>query len=142
MRKSLNCSLIVFLAVVASSFAVPDKAAIEVKEKAAWQTYKERKADDFRKVVDKDVRCVYADGVHNMQRELSDMNKWDIKSFEISDYKTFSDEKDMVVSTYVVKLEAALEGKDMSGTYNAGTVWKQENGNWLAIFHTHVKQEK
>jgi hypothetical protein len=29
----------------------------------------------------------------------------------------------------------------MSGTYVAGTVWKQENGKWMAIFHTHVKQE-
>jgi hypothetical protein len=29
----------------------------------------------------------------------------------------------------------------MSGVYNAGTVWKQESGAWLAIFHTNIKQE-
>ena len=27
----------------------------------------------------------------------------------------------------------------MSGIYNAGTVWKQENGKWMAIFHTNIK---
>ncbi len=78
-------------------------------------------------------------GISNMQKELDDMKKWDMKSFEISDYDMFSDEKDVVVATYKVKLEGTYDGKDMSGTYNAGTVWKQENGKWMAIFHTNVK---
>jgi hypothetical protein len=28
----------------------------------------------------------------------------------------------------------------MSGAYNAGSVWKMENGKWMAIFHTNIKQ--
>jgi len=40
-----------------------------------------------------------------------------------------------------VKVEGTNEGKDASGTYNAGSVWKLENGAWLAIFHTNMKQE-
>jgi hypothetical protein len=28
----------------------------------------------------------------------------------------------------------------MSGTYNAGSVWKLENGQWMAIFHTNIMQ--
>ena len=106
-----------------------------------WQAYKDKKADDFKKLVDKDIRCVYADGVSNMQKELSDMKTWDIKSFAIGDFDMFSDEKDVVVTTYTVKLEATADGKDVSGTYNAGSVWKEENGKWLAIFHTNVKAE-
>ena len=129
------------LAGIAVSFAGPDKAAVEAKEKAAWQAYKDKKADDFKKVVDKDIRCIYADGVSNMAKELDDMKKWDIKSFEISDFDMFSDEKDVIVTTYTVKLDATADGKDMSGTYNAGSVWKQENGKWLAIFHSNVKAE-
>jgi len=68
------------------------------------------------------------------------MKKWDMKSFTISDYKSFSDEKDVIVTTYIIKVEGTFDGKDASGTYNCGSVWKQENGNWLAIFHTNVKQ--
>ena len=68
------------------------------------------------------------------------MKKWDMKSFEISDYDIFSDEKDVIVSTYTVKVEGTFDGKDMSGTYNAGSVWKKEGSNWLAIFHTNIKQ--
>jgi hypothetical protein len=76
-----------------------------------------------------------------MEKELSDMKKWDMKSFTISDYTAFSDEKDVMVTTYTVKVEGTFEGKDASGTYNAGSVWKMEKGTWMAIFHTNVKQE-
>ncbi len=130
------------LATVAiSNAAPPDKAAMEAKEKAAWQAFKDKNEASFKKVVDKDFRGVYGDGVFNMQKELDDMKKWDMKSFEISDFDMFSDEKDVVVATYTVKIEGTADGKDASGTYNAGTVWKQENGTWMAIFHTNVKQE-
>ena len=141
MKKSLSYIVALSLAAVAVSFAAPDKAAIEAKEKAAWQSFKDKKADDFQKVVDKDFKGVYAEGVSDMAKELSDMKKWDMKSFAISDYTAFSDEKDVIVTTYVVKVEGTYDGKDASGTYNAGSVWKMENGAWMAIFHTNVKAE-
>jgi len=126
---------------IAVSVAGPDKAAIEAKEKAAWQAFKDKNADDFKKVVDKDFRGVYAEGVSDMAKELSDMKKWDMKSFAISDFTSFSDEKDVIVTTYTVKVEGTYDGKDGSGTYNAGSVWKLENGKWLAIFHSNSKEE-
>ena len=129
-------------ATIAVSIAAPDKDAIMAKEKAAWQAFKDKNAADFKKVVDKDFRGVYAEGVSNMEKELSDMQKWDMKSFAISDYSAFSDEKDVIVTTYTVKVEGTFEGKDASGTYSAGSVWKMEKGVWMAIFHTNVKEEK
>jgi hypothetical protein len=122
-----------------SNAAVPDKTAMEGKEKAAWQAFKDKNEAEFKKLVDKDFRGVYDGGISNLQKDLDDMKNWDMKSFEISDYDMFSDEKDVVVATYKVKVEGTYQGKDMSGTYNAGTVWKQENGKWMAIFHTNVK---
>src|SRR5580765_8363256 len=128
MKKYLSSVITILLATVCVSFAGPDKEAIKAKETAAWQAYKDKKADDFKKVVDKDIRCVYADGVSNMAKELEDMKTWDIKSFEIGSFDMFSDEKDVIVTTYTVKLEATANGKDVSGTYHAGSVWKDEGG--------------
>ncbi len=141
MKKLMTYTMTALFATIAVSIAAPDKAAMEAKEKAAWQAFKDKKADDFKKLVDKDFRGVYAEGVSNRQKELDDMQKWDMKSFAISDYDMFSDEKDVVVSTYMVKIEGTYEGKDMSGTYNAGSVWKKEGKDWLAIFHTNAKQQ-
>jgi hypothetical protein len=140
MKKHLRYAIIAFFATVAVSIATPDKAAMEGKEKAAWQAFKDKNEAEFKKLVDKDIRAVYDTGVSNMQKELDAMEKWDMKSFAISDYDIFSDEKDVIVCTYTVKVEGTFDGKDMSGTYNAGSVWKKEGSNWLAIFHTNIKQ--
>jgi hypothetical protein len=141
MKRFMTYSVAVFFAMTVIGLAGADEDAIQAKEKAAWQAFKDKKGDDFKKVVDKDFRGVYAESIANMDTELADMKKWDMKSFAISDYKTFSDEKDVIVSTYVVKLEGTYDGKDASGTFNAGSVWKKEGTDWLAIFHTNVRQE-
>lgn len=141
MKRLITCSVTALLVSAAISFAkTPGKDEIMKKETAAWQAYKDKNADEFKKLVDKDLRCVYAEGMAMLSKELDDMQKWDMKSFSIADYDSFSDEKDVIVTTYTVKLEGSYGGKDMSGTYNCGTVWKLENGKWLAIFHTNIKQ--
>jgi len=142
MKKSLSYTVALLLAGIAVSFATtPNTDAIKAKETAAWQAFKDKKADDFKKVVDKDFKGVYAEGMSDMAKEMSDMGKWDMKSFTIGDFTSFSDEKDVIVATYTVKLEGTYDGQDLGGTYNCGTVWKQENGQWMAIFHTNVKAE-
>jgi hypothetical protein len=142
MKKYFSLAVTVWFATIVLGFAAgAETDAIEAKEKAAWQAFKDKKADDFKKVVDKDFRGVYAEGISDMDKEVSDMKKWDMKSFAISNYKAFSDEKDVIVTTYVVKLEGTYDGKDASGTFNAGTVWKKEGSDWLAIFHTNSRQE-
>ena len=140
MKKLLTYTMAALLATAAMSIATPSQDEMMTKENAAWQAFKDKDAAGFKNVADHDMLAVYADGIADMAKEMSDMTKWDMKSFKISDYKIHSDEKDVVVSTYTVTLEGTFDGQDASGTYNAGSVWKQENGKWLAIFHTNVKQ--
>lgn len=142
MKKYFSIAVTAFFAsVVLSIAATPDKDAIMAKEKEAWQAFKDKNAEGFKKVVDKDFRGVYAEGVVGLKDELDEMQKTDMKSFELSDYTAFSDEKDVIVTTYKCVIQGTSGGKDTSGTYNCGTVWKMENGAWLAIFHTNVKAE-
>jgi hypothetical protein len=141
MKKLICYTIIASFAMIAVSIAAPDKDAMMAKEKAAWQAFKDKKSDDFKKLVDKDFRGVYAEGISSLQKELDDMTKWDMKSFAISDFDSFTDEPDVIVTTYTVKIDGTYDGKDGSGTYNCGSVWKTEKGTWLAIFHTNSKQE-
>ena len=141
MKKYITYSVAAFFAMTIVGFAGTDKDATETNEKAAWQAFKDKKADDFKKVVDKDFRGVYAEGIADMTKEMSEMQKWDMKSFAISNFSAFSDEKDVTVTTYIVKVEGTYDGKDAGGTFNAGSVWKKEGNDWLAIFHTNVKQQ-
>jgi hypothetical protein len=140
MRKLITHTMVALLATAAISTAATNNDAMLEKEKAAWQAFKDKKTDDFKKVVSANLMAVYVEGFSDMQKELVDMQKWDMKSFAISNYKVTSDGSDTVVTTYNVTVEGSYDGKDQSGTYNAASVWKQHNGEWQAIFHTNVKQ--
>jgi hypothetical protein len=141
MEKLMTYILTGLFATIAVSIAAPDKDAIMEKEKAAWQAFKDKNAADFKKVVAADFLGVYAEGISDMNKELSDMQKWDMKSFAISDYNAVASGADTMMSTYKVTIEGTYDGKDASGTYNAGSVWKMNKRAWQAIFHTNVKVE-
>jgi hypothetical protein len=142
MKKSLTLAVAVFFAAVVISIAAPpSKDALMAKETTAWQTFKDKKADDFKKLLSSDFCGVYSDGVYDFQKEVDDMKAWDMKSFTISDYKIVAVGTDTVISNYKVVIEGTKEGKDASGTFNCGSVWKMEKGAWKAIFHTNAKAE-
>jgi hypothetical protein len=140
MRRIITSTTIALLATIAISTAATSEDAIMEKEKAAWQAFKDKKPDDFKKVVSGTVMAVYAEGMSDMQGELAAMQKWDMKSFAISDYKVTSHGSDTVITTYKVKVEGTHDGTDQSGTYNAASVWKKQKGEWQAIFHTNIKE--
>ena len=133
--------MLAFIATIAVSIAAPNKDAMMAKEKAAWQAFKDKNAADFKNVVASDFLGVYAEGISDLNKELGDMQKWDMKSFTISDYNAVASGADTMMSTYKVTVEGTYDGKDASGTYNAGSVWKMNKGAWQAIFHTNVKVE-
>jgi hypothetical protein len=142
MKKYVSLAITVWFASITLAIAAtPDKDAIMAKEKEAWQAYKDKNAEAFKKLLDKDYRAVYAEGVVDLKQEVDGMQGSDMKSFTLSDYTAFSDEPDVIVTTYKCAVQGTNDGKDNSGTYNCGTVWKSENGVWLVIFHTMTKAE-
>src|SRR6516225_4497922 len=102
MKKQIAYVITTLLAAAAISAATPDKDAMIAKEKAAWQAFKDKNADEFKKLLDKDIRCVYTEGIKKLQDELADMKTADVKSFTISDFDMFTDEPNVVVTTYTV----------------------------------------
>ena len=141
MKKQTTYTILAFFAAIAVSSAAPDKEVIIAKEKTAWQAFKDKKPDDFKKVVSANVVTVSADGMHTMQQELEGMSKTEMQSFDLSEFNvTFPDPKTAII-TYKGKVEATSEGKNTSGTYNIGSVWRMINGQWQAIFHSEAKEE-
>jgi hypothetical protein len=141
MKKLIAYTVTAFLATMAISFAAPDndKETIISREKAAWQAFKDKKADEFKKLLSTDLVSVYADGMHNLQQEVDSMSKTDMKSFDLSDFNVVFPNKKTAIITYKAKIEATVGGKDVSGTYNVGSVWHTANGQWVGIFHTDSK---
>ena len=74
MKKLICYTGIVFFAAIAVAIA-SDSDDIIVNEKAAWHAFKDKNADEFKKIVSDQVITVYADGMHNMQHELDQMQR-------------------------------------------------------------------
>jgi hypothetical protein len=141
MKKLITYTVTALLATIAISFAAAenDKDAIISREKAAWQAFKDKKADEFKKLLSTDLVTVYADGMHSLQQEVDAIPKTDMKSFDLSDFNVVFPNKKTAIITYKAKIEATADGKDVSGTYNAGSVWHMAGGQWVGIFHTDSK---
>ena len=141
MNKLIIHTLVALFATAAFAVAAEKDDAI-AREKAAWQAFKDKKADDFRKVFGANYRGIYAEGVSKMDDELKSMQTADMKSVTHSDFDVAMVSATTYLITYKVTMQGTQGSADMSGTYNCASVWQKEGNDWKALFHTNVKEEK
>jgi hypothetical protein len=151
MDKQFILSCVMLIAVVPvclaqTSPAKPAKSAsnetaITHLETSAWEAYKNKQADAFKKLMSEDYCGEYAEGIKNLDREVADMAKTDLRDYSLADMKVVFPSADVAVITYKTTIQQTSEGKDMSGTYNSGSIWVKKGGKWLEVFHTEVKAQ-
>ena len=145
----LCCITLLAIAPVCISREKPAKAAksaanestITDLEKSAWEAYKNKQADAFKALMSKEYYGVYAEGVKTLGTELADIAKSDLRNYSFSDVKVVFPHPKMGVMTYKATVQATADGKDISGTYNSGSVWVQQGGKWVGAFHTEAKTQ-
>jgi hypothetical protein len=108
-------------------------------EKSAWEAYKNKQTDAFKALLSKDYCGVYADGTKTLDGEVADMAKTDLADYSFADVKVAFPHPKVAVITYKATQHATVSGKDISGTYNSGSVWVQQGGKWVGAFHTDIK---
>jgi Domain of unknown function (DUF4440) len=151
MKKSFILFCVTLLAIAPVCFiqAKPEKAGksatnestITDLEKSAWEAYKNKQADAFKALMSKEYYGVYAEGMKTLDAEIADMAKSDLRDYSFSDVKVVFPHPKMAVMTYKAKIQASADGKDISGTYNTGSVWIQQGGKWVGALHTEAKTQ-
>ena len=63
-------------------------AAITDSEKAAWEAYKNKQADAFKKYLATDYCGVYADGIKDVDKEVADMEKSELRDYSFGRYES------------------------------------------------------
>ena len=142
MKKLLALTTTVLLALAATSFAASDKDAVIQAEKNIWQAIKDKKFDAFQKMLSTDFRSVYASAMNKLDQEVADIKKVDMKSVTFGDMDVVFIDKDAALLTYTVTVEGTEDGKNVSGKWNAASVWKKDGNDWKGVFHTEMKAEK
>jgi uncharacterized protein DUF4440 len=121
--------------------AVKETVVIDL-EKSAWEAYKNKQADAFKKLLTKDYSGTYADGVNNVEAEVADMEKGELRQYSFADLKVAFPSADVAVMTYKVTTQGTSAGQDVSGAYNAGSVWVKREGNGSASFTPKSRRSK
>jgi hypothetical protein len=148
-RFILFCVTFIAAAPICFAQASPSKSdksgsketAITDLEKSAWEAYKNKQADAFKKLLSKDYCAVYADGIKTLDTEVADMAKTDLRDYSFADMKVVFPSADIAVITYKVTQQATSAGQDVSGAYNSAGVWMKRGGKWLGVFHTETKAQ-
>jgi hypothetical protein len=117
------------------------ETAITDLEKSAWEAYKNKQADAFKKLLSKEYCGAYAEGIKDMDKELADMATTDLHDYSFADTKVVFPSADVAVITYKATIQATAGGKDNSGTYNSASVWIKKGGKWLGVFHGEAKTQ-
>jgi hypothetical protein len=121
----------------------PDKLAKETEitdfERAAWEAFKNKQADAFKKLLSKRYCGVYAEGIKSADAEIADMERIDLRDYSLGDMKVIFPSIGVAVVTYKATQQATFAGQDISGEYNCASVLVTRRGKWLLLFHTEVK---
>ncbi|MDQ3120091.1 MAG: nuclear transport factor 2 family protein [Verrucomicrobiota bacterium] len=142
MNKLISYTVIALFATAALAVAATEKEDAIAREKAAWQAFKDKNADEFRKIFATSYRGIYSDGIGKAEDETKSMQEMTVKSFSLSDFDVVSVNPSTVLVTYKVNMQSTEAGKEESGTYNCASVWQKEGNDWRVIVHTNVKEEK
>jgi len=115
------------------------EAEIVELERITFEAYKNKQADTFKKYLAPNYRGIYEDGIQDAEVETSGMATIDLRNYSFSDATVIFQSADVAVISFKAAMDLSSKGKDISGTYNCGSVWIKKGGKWLTIIHTELK---
>jgi ketosteroid isomerase-like protein len=115
------------------------EAAIIRLEKIVTEAFKNKQVETVKKYLAPEFVGLDATGFKNVDGELAEVPKYDVRDNSFADMKVVFPTGNMAVVTYKVTTQATHNGQDTSGTYNVASVWTKRQHNWRLIVHTFIR---
>ena len=120
----------------APAVAAMTEADAIAKEKAIWETIKNKDYDAFGNMLAEDQLEVTGEGVHDKAGSIAAVKEFEPTEVTFSDWKFMSIDKDAFVVTYTAKVKAKVKGKEFpEESARCSSAWVNHGGKWLAIYH-------
>ncbi len=119
---------------VAASAATPLQ-----KETSIWQTFKDKKSTAFAAMLAPTYVGLYDYGTASKAKEIDNLKNAKIESFKITNFASRMIDDDDMLMTYVVDVKGTMGKDDISGKYNAASLWHRTGKTWLGVYHTEIK---
>lgn len=106
------------------------------KEKAVWDTIKNKDWDAFGNMLADDQLEVTPEGVNDKAASIASVKKFEPTEVVFSDWKFLSIDNDAFVVIYTASTKGKYDGKEFKPlTARASSAWVKRAGKWLAIYH-------
>jgi hypothetical protein len=114
--------------------AGPDPIA---NEKIVWDAFKSKNYDGFASLLDAAFIELEGPAVYDKAGAVKTIAEFDLRDFELSEWKAGKLDDDAALVTYLVK------AKDPKmDTERHSTIWAKRNGKWLVLLHIGTPQAK
>ena len=106
------------------------------KEKAIWDTIKNKDWDAFGNMLADDQVEVTGEGVNDKAASIASVKKFEPTEVVFSDWKFLSIDKDAFIVIYTANTKGKYDGKEFKPlSARASSAWVKRAGKWLAIYH-------
>lgn len=123
--------------------APPSEADMIAKEKAAWDAFKRKDADGFKKLLAPEYVEVHDSGVAEGSKVVDDMKDVELSDVTFADWKMTTIDKDLVLLTYTTTQKGTYKGQAFpEGPYRNAAAWVNRNGEWLAVYFQETRVSK
>ncbi len=106
------------------------------KEKAVWDTIKNKDWDAFGNMLADDQVEVTGESVNDKAASIASVKKFEPTEVVFSDWKFLSIDKDAFIVIYTANTKGKYDGKEFKPvSARASSAWVKRAGKWLAIYH-------
>ena len=108
-------------------------------EMETWRAFQAKRVGEFKSLFSPDFVGVYADGTHNLARELQSLNQVTIKNYTIADMQSHAQDADDVMLTYSADVRLLAGKKMLAQRIWIASLWHRQGTRWRCTYHTEIK---
>lgn len=121
---------------VASTGPAMTEADAIAKEKAIWESIKNKDYDSFSNTLAEDQIEVLPDGTSDKAKSIAAIKQFEPAEITFADWKFKSIDDDAFLLTYSVTVKGKYQGREFPAeTARASSAWVKRGDKWLAIYH-------
>lgn len=108
-------------------------------EEMAWAAIKDKRWDDFSKMLADDYQGVYADKIADKAGEMEGVKKGSVTSATLSAMKvTWIDKNAALITATMNGTGMSPDGTAMNFAMRTASVWRKNGKNWMIVYHTDM----
>jgi hypothetical protein len=127
------------LLLIAASPAFATPATPAQLEIETWRAFQAKRVGEIKSLFSPDFVGIYADGRHDLSRELQSLNEVTITGYKINSLKSDALDQANVMLTYGADVRLLVGKKAFVERLWMASLWHRDRGRWLCVYHTEIK---